>query len=218
MSFTTKRTPGDGWSKHELDETRRLFDQNVSVANIATHLGKTKNAVTGKLVRLGWKRPRPKHETSWTTEKRARISTLWGEGATAETISIEFGVTIHAIYKLARRMKLPMRKTTRLPGAPKPKRIRASRARTPRPKPVVIPPAPPAPSFGLPLMDLARYGCRYATGEDERGHLFCGNPQQLGQSYCPAHRHICLTGERVISPRTRTRADYVAEAHSRRFG
>lgn len=53
------------------------------------------------------------------------------------------------------------------------------------------PPAITIPSGGLPLLDIATNGCRYGvTPDDAETHLFCGEPQRDGSSYCGHHHGI----------------------------
>lgn len=86
-------------------------------------------------------------------------------------------------------------------GAKKPRRERGIRMEPAQLRPKTTKPVPPdksplrcvpVESLSIPVMDLEPKHCRYPTGEDERGHLFCGQHKALG-SYCLGHEAIVYT-------------------------
>ena len=50
----------DEWSDEKVEKLRKLFFDGVSVREIAEKLGVSKNAIVGKITRMGWpRRPNP---------------------------------------------------------------------------------------------------------------------------------------------------------------
>lgn len=71
------RAVNDGWTDAQLATVKRMADEGHSAGKIGTAIGKTRNAVIGKILRMGGKlgklQPKP-------TERKARSATKWVEG------------------------------------------------------------------------------------------------------------------------------------------
>jgi hypothetical protein len=149
---------------------------------------------------------------------RERLLDLWASGATASEIAGELGVTRNAVIGVVTRARAKgdVRAVSRAPSGPrKPKAATVAVMPKPKaksfdrvlitPKPLVInvtapPPVelPPAPE-PVPLVDCRPGCCRWPVSRDERGHLFCDQPVELGQrpQWCAAHRAIGFSAKRA---------------------
>lgn len=68
-----------------------------------------------------------------------------------------------------------------------------------RTEPKALPmPDPGAPAEGLTFMELELRHCRFAVGERDGEHIFCGADRQPGSAYCPAcHARAYTTPHRT---------------------
>ena len=104
----------------------------------------------------------------------------------ADRLAFEFEVelTRNAIIGRCRRVGLPTRPT----GTPRPPIIPAQRKPPLRIDAPIVP--EPEPVIGrLTIYQLRHDTCRFVLGElaDRPPYLFCGEPSNLGCSWCPTH-------------------------------
>jgi GcrA cell cycle regulator len=157
----------------------RKGDSSISADTIAKQLGTTRNAVLGKVNRLGMSDPKGKRG-------RKPILRVNGSGAPVANPAYEGPVYTPAPAK----------------PKPAPDPIEVVLART-EPEP---PEPPPPPSDGIPMADLRLSSCRWPMpGRDEWGIcLFCGKHAPK-QPYCDEHSaraFVPNTKKARLAPRT----------------
>ncbi len=132
MTETTQNSPDAGtrtrnlWSQKETCRAADLWKAGVTAIQIADQLGKTRNAVLGKIGRLGLarttngraRRPREgrvpyrrrrevlvrRGTNGWTSERDVRLGVLWQEGLSCDEIAVRLGGTESAVVtRLAQR-------------------------------------------------------------------------------------------------------------------
>jgi len=141
---------------------------------------------------------------SWTDERVAVLTKLWGDGKTAAEIAKELGgVTRNAVIGKAHRLKLSNRVSPI--AAPKKKKIvKAQNQNTPpaseKKPPRNVAPKPDEKVGGVALMDLGANQCRWPQGDPRQGEFgFCGAGCMDSLPYC--EEHVAL----AYQPATRNR-------------
>lgn len=131
----------------------------------------------------------------WTEERVELLRQRWMEGISAPKIAKEIGpeFTKNSVIGKARRLGLPIH-AYKLPSRPrksKPKRPRMIRMK-PAPKVEELlhdrPPSEDRKTW-IPFMDLTSKNCRAIMGTSYEDGLamFCPNPTDGIESYCPHH-------------------------------
>jgi len=162
----TART--DLWSEGELTELRRLHDSGHSAAAIAKRIGKTRNAVLGRLHREN----RTMHPAAVRKSRSEAMSKVWakkrgGKPSTRQKASQAGGIVM-AVRAAAERRDQP----PNLDAGP-------------------IPPALPL-AAAVSITDLGHRQCRWIGELPELLTLdtpvYCGAQTAEGSSWCPEHR------------------------------
>lgn len=142
---------------------------------------------------------------SWTDERVALLTKLWGDGKTAAEIAKELGgVTRNAVIGKAHRLKLSNR-VSPIAAPKKPKVVKKAQNQNQPPKSEKKPPRSVAPKpdekvGGIALTDLGANQCRWPQGDPKEGEFgFCGAACMPGLPYCEAHVAI------AYQPATRNR-------------
>lgn len=183
-----------GWDNATLKKLKALTGKGLSTSEIGKRLGMSKNAVVGKLNRLGWnlkagggaaaaeKPAAPTKKAKTTAVKKAPVA----EKAKA------------AVKKPAAEKSAPAKK------APAAKTIEKKKAETPK---VVAPAAPKAAAtrggkslnkslamhqriiqHSLEMANLKPNQCRWPIGDpDSENFHFCGDTVFVGKPYCYEH-------------------------------
>lgn len=126
--------------------------------------------------------------SSWTEDRVALLTKLWGEGKTAAEIAKELGgVTRNAVIGKAHRLKLSGRVSP----------IQQNKKSTPKKakpvlkvveKPRVPKPANQDKGTIIPLSDISGNMCRWPIGDPQHEHFgFCGDRSIAGLPYCNEH-------------------------------
>lgn len=180
----TRRADQFGWTKEIEQTVKDLRLGGLGCKEIADKIGVTKNAIIGKLSRLGVKIDR-NMDNPWTDAELEAVKKHWGQGRTAPEISqIIFNAlnlirTRRSIGSKVRRLGLPKR----------PAKFRTSKARLP-----IIPAGKLPPDFKsleIPFMELENFHCREVTGRGADSlATFCGHRKLLDCSFCEAHARI----------------------------
>lgn len=133
----------------------------------------------------------------WTTEQIAELTRLWSEGLTTSEIGKRLGISKNAVVGKAHRLHLAarpspikrtggrpavFRTTVRLPGAPRPARLR----------PAIGPGEAPAPR---PAREPQRWTgevsnniCKWPIGHPgDPDFRFCTDKALVGKPYCAEH-------------------------------
>jgi GcrA cell cycle regulator len=160
------------WDLELIEQMKRCFHAGLSCSQIAGEIGVTRNAVIGKLHRLGLTRPRDLAAAQVAQRRTARLA-----GA-----------------------KMASAKTPRS-SSPKtwlPKRLRMSIAAQHDLLAAAFPAAQPRAEEipihngrGCTLLELGQAHCRWPVGSPGAADFrFCGNEPVKGLPYCPGHTRI----------------------------
>lgn len=121
----------------------------------------------------------------WTDAKVERLKEMAAAGISYAVIGAEFGVSKSAVSGKVGRLKLWHGHGSRPPVIVT---LRHGRAR-----PVARRQSHPVAGefLGISVFDFAPGQCRFPRTNDAGVHLFCGQPQKAGSSYCPACHRQC---------------------------
>jgi GcrA cell cycle regulator len=153
--------PSQDWSDGQIDTLRTMWVTSAGVVEIASAVGKSRNAIVGKARRLnlppkaGYVPSRKPPESREST--RARVN---------------------ANYQ----------RTRRVPVAGQ--GVMFGTAAYDRADPTPVPPERVIPECRMiDLADIEANDCRWPIG-DNPNIKFCGVPKQVGSSYCPYHKRV----------------------------
>lgn len=167
------------WDSNVLKKLKALVGKGLSTAEIGKKLGLSKNAIVGKLHRMGWNAS----ATDSDTKPKAEIKKSKAAPKKVE----KKPVAVKAVKKPA--------------PAPKPVKVAPKEKPAPAPKPA------PKKTVGhaiagskgisvhqrmvqhaLEMANLKPNQCRWPIGDpDSEGFHFCGNPVFVGKPYCYEH-------------------------------
>jgi GcrA cell cycle regulator len=187
--YCDEHVPYD-WSDERIVFLRTLHSEGLSGSQIAKRFGVTRNAIIGKLSRLGL-----------TGKGSGRGNSPRNAQSHLNAPGRRLNVVTHA-----------------RPAAPSKPKIAAGRAdgsalalvmhgpgsRFPQSGAAPIrTKGPVAGSLNLPMSHRDFGGCRYPTsGEEVSEHLFCCLPTDDGVPYCPAHAKICFAPVPTRGPKS----------------
>lgn len=133
---------------------------------------------------------------SWSDEERAQALRLRAAGWGPSAIAMMVGKTRNAVIGMLDRAKNPTQprppvvRSARVPRDPKPPRLTADgRAWRSGSAPATTP-APKLEPVEEIVLDRHRT-CAFIEGDPRVDPTACGEPAQLGSSYCPAHHRRC---------------------------
>lgn len=195
-----------GWDNTALKKLKALMGKGLSTSEIGKKLGISKNAVVGKLNRLGWNAKAGATAAKTTTEKKTAKSAA---PAPAKKPAVK-KTTTNAKPTKATTAKAPAVKPTKATPAKKAttdksvsvKAVPAKKASAP-----VKTPAPKAPAkkpkplsnktlamhqriiqHSLEMANLKPNQCRWPIGDpDSENFHFCGETVFVGKPYCYEH-------------------------------
>ena len=167
------------WDSNVLKKLKALVGKGLSTAEIGKKLGLSKNAVVGKLHRMGW--------NAGATDSDAKPKAEVKKSKAAPKKVEKKPVAVKAVKKPA--------------PAPKPVKVAPKEKPAPAPKPA------PKKTVGhaiagskgisvhqrmvqhaLEMANLKPNQCRWPIGDpDSEGFHFCGNPVFVGKPYCYEH-------------------------------
>jgi GcrA cell cycle regulator len=211
------------WTEARDKALAELWEQGLSAAKIADKFGGgvTRNAVIGRLNRLGLQRG----GNQWSDAETEQFKALWAEGKTDAQIGEAMGKDPRAIGMKRLRLKLPVNRAVRA-KAVRPKKPRTQRKRKTLEgnRPNVIKGVQGAQKGAtrveqpdtvlrrlkdaetanpdarrVPIEQLQAGECRWAVNDAKPGedHLFCGAKARAGSSYCKAHQAVSVSGYEV---------------------
>ena len=124
--------------------------------------------------------------STWTPERIAESTRLWGEGLTTAEIGKVVGVSKNAVVGKAHRLGLPAR----------PSPIRRNNGNsTPVSRPVAK--APPKPVRQIALSTSGAC-CKWPFGHPgDADFHFCGSPALVNKPYCPEHYQMAYLPARA---------------------
>jgi GcrA cell cycle regulator len=154
------------WSSERIELLQRCFHAGLSCSQIAREIGVTRNAVIGKMNRLGLSRPRDVVDRQVEQRRDARLA--------RPTIA-----------------RLPRPKRPRLNVFAQHEILREA---FPEPKPPAED-IPIHNGRGCTLLELGREQCRWPISNPGAADFcFCGNEPVEGLPYCPGHARIAYRG------------------------
>ena len=172
-----------GWDNATLKKLKALTGKGLSTAEIGKRLGMSKNAVVGKLNRLGWNskaggvaaadKPKKAEAKKSATKSTAKKTTATRGAAKKPAGTSRAGA---AAKKLVTKPVKPVEKKTSSPatGAKSMTKNLAMHQR-------II-------QHSLEMANLKPNQCRWPIGDpDSEGFHFCGAPVFVGKPYCYEH-------------------------------
>ena len=154
------------WSSERLEQLKRCFHAGLSSSQIAREIGVTRNAVIGKMNRLGLSRPKhasayaiatPPEQRGAAGPARARAARTWRAGRARLDIFVQHDMLTAAF--------------------PQPQ---------PRAEDIPI-----HNGCGCSLLELSQGRCRWPIDTPGSADVrFCGNEPVKGLPYCPGHARI----------------------------
>ncbi len=164
------------WTPERLETLQRLYAEGLSYTDIATAIGDgaTRNAVCGKISRLGVKRPPAVNLAN-------------------KTLNGQRNIIIAKVEQMRQQAEKP-----KPPKAPPVKRridsrgggVKATQAAQAVAR-AILAPAPPTEArtelspLVASLVDLQSHHCRWPIGDHD--FAFCGRPRLEGRPYCEHH-------------------------------
>lgn len=173
------------WNDENTAKAVELAEKGYSGREIAEVLGCTRNAVIGRIFRVGAKlkgvgRRPPTNEKQWTADQVMELRTLCAEGKPDWAIAEALGISIDAMRYRKQRYGIRKKPAPRSEYRPRKPTLKLVASRTMK--------APDTPMRCVALLDLKPGDCRWpATGEgaDTR---FCGRSTEA--TYCAHHAAV----------------------------
>lgn len=188
---------GGLWTDERIERLKTLHAQGLPYSDIAAKMGISRSMVSGKLARLGLKRPDYVPEPAfWTDQRCTEMKELFAAGLTDRDIAERLGCSAVAIEKKRSDLGLK-RKPKRAEVRNKPVlKIVAANGHTSQKVIIETVVADMRPlrcvevePLNIALLDLEPHHCRYPT---MAGGVttYCGH-QILDRSYCHDHFWLC---------------------------
>jgi GcrA cell cycle regulator len=160
-------TVREAWSSERIELLKRHFQAGLSCSQIARELGVTRNAVIGKMNRLGLSRPKDVIAAQQAHRRAARLAQAKGPSTSTP------------------RMWRP--KSAR-PNIFAQHEMLASAFGEPQPRAAEV---PIADGGGCTLLELGQEKCRWPVSQAGVADFrFCGNTPVKGLPYCMGHARI----------------------------
>lgn len=179
------------WTPERIEQLLALVAQNLTGAQIGAALAVTRNAVLGKLDRMGIHLSQQADYVGspWDKERSVLLEKLYLESYTVEQMAEKLQTTPGAVRGRLDRI--------RRRNAIKPRNVKSSktnhRALPWKPAPRLARPSEAVPIL-IPFMDIGKDQCRYIPGEVTGADtIFCGALTEPGQAYCSPHCRVCFT-------------------------
>jgi len=189
-----------GWDNATLKKLKALTGKGLSTSEIGKRLGMSKNAVVGKLNRLGWN----------LKATGAAVASVVKKSATTKKTKVATPTAKAPAKKAAPTKTTTTKKTTTAKSAPKasvkkaPAPAKAPAKKAPAPAAKVAKPAAPVKSaksatknlamhqriiqHSLEMANLKPNQCRWPIGDpDSENFHFCGETVFVGKPYCYEH-------------------------------
>lgn len=172
-----------GWDSVALKKLKALTGKGLSTSEIGKRLGMSKNAIVGKLNRLGWNAKAGGAANAMADKKVAVKKTLTKVGETKKTTA----------RKVAPAKKTPVKKTeTKASG--KKTQVKAATPKTTAKKTDAKTTAKNLAmhqriiQHSLEMANLKPGQCRWPIGDPDSEHFhFCGESVFVGKPYCYEH-------------------------------
>jgi len=185
------------WSPAVLSKVKKLLEKGMSTAEIGKKIGFSKNAVVGKLNRLGWNTGAAPKKTAAKSapakkpvKKSAPVKPVKKPAAKAVPVKKSKVYSPKSIVKKPAVKKIEAKKTEVKKSEPKKAPVKTEKA---NPKPAIK----NQKSLGmhqkiiqhsLEMANLTPSQCRWPIGDpDTENFRFCGAPVFVGKPYCYDH-------------------------------
>lgn len=191
-----------GWDNAMLKKLKALTGKGLSTAEIGKKLGMSKNAVVGKLNRMGWNSkaggaPVETNKKSAPAPKAAKkaAAPVAKKLATATTTTKKTPAkktTVTAPKKTAvaasKKPAAPAKKSTVVPVAKETKKVAAPRVASPKASNKTLAMHQRIIQHSLEMASLKPNQCRWPIGDPDSEHFhFCGEQVFVGKPYCYEH-------------------------------
>ena len=165
------------WTEARVKRLRELAGEGKSAGQMGASMGITRNAVIGKLGRLG-----VNLGPVWTPEMEAELRRHIDGGLSASLAAPQLGVSRRAALAKAFRLGIRFR------GEIAKNRVRMYPERSIRKAPSIPKPTLICESLNIKLEDIDSHQCRYIP-DDVKGSdtLYCGLQTLTGQPWCGFH-------------------------------
>jgi hypothetical protein len=176
------------WTPDRIEQLKSLAARNLTGSQIAAELGITRNAVLGKLDRMGIHLNRNAEYVGspWDHARSVLLEKLYFGAYTVEQMAEQLKTTVGAVRGRLERLR---KKGTATPR----KRtvgFAAHQARKTTARVIRMSDASP---IMVPFMELQADQCRYIPGDVSGADtVYCGAPVEGGQSYCSPHCRACF--------------------------
>ena len=186
-----------GWDNATLKKLKALTGKGLSTSEIGKRLGMSKNAIVGKLNRLGWNAkagganaatvvPAPKKKTieKKPAAKKATVATPKKEVAVKKA-TVKKAAVVKAVAKVAKKTeKKPVEKKEAV--APKVKAVKETADKKVSDKNLAV--HQRIIQHSLEMANLKPNQCRWPIGDPDSEHFhFCGETVFVGKPYCYEH-------------------------------
>jgi len=175
-----------GWDTGTLKKLKALMGKGLSTSEIGKRLGLSKNAVVGKLNRLGWNAKAGATPATKSTKKTATAPKKTTPRVTAKKPAVKVATkksaTAPKVAKKASDKVADKKVATKKPVTPKePKTSRSTASKNLAMHQRII-------QHSLEMANLKPNQCRWPIGDpDSENFHFCGKQVFTGKPYCYEH-------------------------------
>lgn len=181
-----------GWDNLMLKKLKALTGKGLSTSEIGKRLGMSKNAIVGKLNRLGWNAKAGGATTEAKPKETKKTSVATKETVKKTTTAKKTPVAKVVTPKKTAAKKAPVKKETPKKATVKPvakkadtkkteKKTAAANAKTLAMHQRIV-------QHALEMANLKPNQCRWPIGDPDSEHFhFCGETVFVGKPYCYEH-------------------------------
>jgi len=173
-----------GWDNSALKKLKALVGKGLSTSEIGRRLGMSKNAIVGKLNRLGWNAKAGANTKNAPARKKTVTSAKPKPAAKApakKTSVVKAPAKKTVAPKVTTKKAAPVKKTETKPAVKEPKTSSKTSAKNLAMHQRII-------QHSLEMASLKPNQCRWPIGDpDSENFHFCGKPVFTGKPYCYEH-------------------------------
>ena len=169
-----------GWDNATLKKLKALTGKGLSTSEIGKRLGMSKNAIVGKLNRLGWNAKAGGAATATTTDKKATAKKLVAKKAVAKAEPAKKTAVKKAVEKKETSKKAVVKVATKKAAPAKKVDAKTSAKNLAMHQRII--------QHSLEMASLKPNQCRWPIGDPDSEHFhFCGETVFVGKPYCYEH-------------------------------
>ena len=207
-----KSPQAHAWPEEQVAKLRELHAEGLASSEISKAIGRSEEAVTHKLHKLGLRRPAAlvsaraasvmlmvSQSGGWSDAELAQLLDLNNQGLSASDISARMGKSRNAILGKLFRLRGGRTGNRKVSVAKIPRGVKLPPVRrfnyTDQP---ALPPISLADGAGIAITDLQTGMCKWPIGDPKQSDFrFCGHPQHEGKPYCTAHCAVAYAPPKV---------------------